>query len=67
MSGILPWLIIALCFITGDELLNRVLEEEEDLNMELVWEVVDHYKNSSILASEKEVYHQKEKLGNKIF
>ena len=40
----------------GDELLNKALKDEEDLSMDLIWEVVDHYKHSTILAGKKEVW-----------
>lgn len=39
----------------GDELLSKALEDEEDLNMDLIWDITDHYKNACILAGKKEV------------
>ncbi|XP_060592614.1 uncharacterized protein LOC132747295 [Ruditapes philippinarum] len=35
---------------TGDILLDKVLKEEETLNMDMIWEVMDWYKNAILRA-----------------
>jgi tetratricopeptide (TPR) repeat protein len=40
---------------TGDALLTQVLSTEEELNIDLVWEVIDWYKRAILLTKEKEV------------
>ena len=39
----------------GDDLLDQILKNEEDLNVDMVWEVCDWYKQASILTRENDV------------
>ena len=40
---------------TGDDLFNSVLCDEDNLNVDMVWEVVDFYKRAILLTREKDV------------
>ncbi|XP_028392853.1 uncharacterized protein LOC114517357 [Dendronephthya gigantea] len=40
---------------TGDKLFDKVLLEEDNLNVDMVWEVVDWYKRAILLTREKDV------------
>ena len=40
---------------TGDELFDAVLLDEDNLNVDMIWEVVDWYKRSILLTREKDV------------
>jgi hypothetical protein len=35
-----------LCVFKGDVLLEKVLKDEEMLNIDMVWEIIDWYKNA---------------------
>lgn len=39
----------------GDDLLEKLLKEQEELNMDMVYEVMDFYKNAILLGREMEV------------
>lgn len=41
----------------GDDLLEKLLKEQEELNMDMVYEVMDFYKNAILLGREMEVIH----------
>lgn len=41
--------------LIGDDLFNRMLKEEDSLNMDVVWDVVDWYKQSILLTREKDL------------
>ena len=40
---------------TGDDLFSSVLCDEDNLNVDMIWEVVDWYKQSILLTREKDV------------
>ena len=44
--------------ITGDELFEKILLDEDNLNINMVWEVVDWYKQSILLTREKDVEYE---------
>lgn len=44
--------------ITGDGLFDTIILDEDNLNIEMVWEVVDWYKQSILLTREKDVEYE---------
>ncbi|CAH1780689.1 unnamed protein product [Owenia fusiformis] len=52
---------------TGDELLEHITLDQEDINIDMVWEVVDWYKKSILLTRELDLEREAiahSKLGN---
>ena len=39
----------------GDQLLQRALKEDESLNMDLIWDIIDHYQYAVQLARNGDV------------
>ena len=55
---------------TGDELLKRAIETDETINIDMIWDVIDWYKQGIVLTREKEVSSckiGKYSLGYKIY
>lgn len=44
--------------ITGDDLFEKIILDEDNLNIDMVWEVVDWYKQSVLLTREKDVEYE---------
>ncbi len=42
---------------SGNNLLATVTEEDDDLNIDMVWEIIDWFKNAIVLTREKEVFY----------
>ncbi len=42
--------------LTGDSLLKRAVQDQETLNVDMIWEVIDWYKQAIVLTREKEVW-----------
>lgn len=42
------YLVIQMPFVPGDGLFDKVIKDQETLNIDMVWEVIDWYKQATL-------------------